>query len=288
MISKAVPPVANENSPTPKADIPLFPPHPASTNPILDLLTTIQKQLERNESRLTAIENQSHEPTWDATSADPCNEDGYLYGDIADIDYLHPTPEQLELLQQKEEAERAEYYQQLDAEEQHRMNVEEQAVQQWNTLTPEERAEAILAKGGSEAEAACQHSIPTYINPLTTQMGVCTSDPIHVHSTQLSVNPPAPTRNPISHLVPDHGRKPIPSLVWCPNPPQSNALPTIGGSSYANQAMQQLRQSPSAPHQPARQVTSPTPKPTLTEAQLHARTTTKAVIVQNARDTFNA
>jgi len=37
-------------------------------------------------------------------SADPHNEDNYLYSNIADIDYLHPTPEQLELLQQKEEA----------------------------------------------------------------------------------------------------------------------------------------------------------------------------------------
>jgi hypothetical protein len=105
MISEATPPVADKNSLTPKVDIPLFPPHPASTNPILDLLTTIQKQLEWNKSRLTAIENQSHELTWGMTSADPCNKDGYLYSDIADIDYLHPTPEQLELLQQKEEAE---------------------------------------------------------------------------------------------------------------------------------------------------------------------------------------
>jgi hypothetical protein len=63
------------------------------------------------------------------------------------------------------------------------MDVEEQAVQQWNTLTLEEWAEAVLAEGGSEAEVACQRSIPTYINLLTTQMGNCTSDPIHVHLT---------------------------------------------------------------------------------------------------------
>jgi hypothetical protein len=63
MISEATPPAANKNSLTPKADIPLFPPHPTSTNPILDLLTMIQKQLEWNESHLMAIENQSHKPT---------------------------------------------------------------------------------------------------------------------------------------------------------------------------------------------------------------------------------
>jgi hypothetical protein len=119
-------------------------------------------------------------------------------------------------------------------------------------------------------------------------MGVCTSDPIHIHLTQSSVKPPTPTHIPISHLVPDHGQKPILSLVQRPNPLQLNALPMIGGSSYANQAAQQPRQSPSAPHQPARQVTSPMPKPTLTEAQLCTRMTTKAVIVQNAQDTFNA
>jgi hypothetical protein len=115
------------NSPMPKADVPLAPPNLESNKPILDMLTLIQKQLECSESCIAALENPSVEHTWGAVSADPRNDAGYLHGDIADIDYMHPTPEQLELLQQKE-MERIEYYDSLDAEEQHRMDEEERRV----------------------------------------------------------------------------------------------------------------------------------------------------------------
>ena len=126
------------NSLTPKVDVPLAPPNLESNKPILDILTMIQKQLKHSKTCLAVLENPNTNHTWGATSANPRNEDGYLHGTIADIDYLHLMPEQLELLQQKEEMECIEYYDQLDLKEQHRMNKEEQHIQAWKTMTPDE------------------------------------------------------------------------------------------------------------------------------------------------------
>jgi hypothetical protein len=50
---------------------------------------------------------------------------------------MHPTLEQLELLQQKEEMERINYYNSLNAEEQHQMDEEGRYVQAWKTMTPD-------------------------------------------------------------------------------------------------------------------------------------------------------
>jgi hypothetical protein len=258
------------NSPTPKADIPLAPPNPDTNTPILDMLTMIQKQLERSESRLAALENPSVKHTWGATPADPQYQSGYLHSDIADIDYMHPTPEQLELLEKKEEMERFEYYDSLDAEEQHRMDEEERHVQAWKTMTPDERAEAILAEGRSEEQAAHQRSIPTYVNPLTAPPTGTATNPIPVPSTQSSgptINP-IPVRVPISHLVPDQGRNPIPGLVQRPNPQQQNALPTIGGSSYANMAAHRPQRNNTTPTRPSAPPTATPPPAALTEAKL--------------------
>ena len=114
--------------PTPKADIPLAPPNLESNKPILEMLTLIQKQLERSKTRIAALENPKVDHNWGAEPADPRNDDGYLHGNIANIDYMHPTPKQLELLQQKEEMERINYYNSLDTEEQLRMDEEERQV----------------------------------------------------------------------------------------------------------------------------------------------------------------
>jgi len=114
---------------TPKADVLLAPPNLESNKPILNILTMIQKQLECSETRLAALKNLSTNHTWGASSAEPQNDNGFLHGTIADIDYLHPMPEQLKLLQQKEEMEHAKYYNSLDLEEQQRMDKEEQDAQ---------------------------------------------------------------------------------------------------------------------------------------------------------------
>jgi hypothetical protein len=171
------------NSPTPKADIPLAPPNPDANKPILDMLTMIQKQLERSETRLAALENPTTQPSWGQMDTGPQDDAGFLYGTIADIDYMHPTPEQLDLLQQQEEQEYAKYYASLDAEEQQRMDDEEAQVQVWKLMTPDERAEATLAAGGSEEQAAVQHSVPTYINPLTEPHSGTATNPILIPST---------------------------------------------------------------------------------------------------------
>jgi hypothetical protein len=222
------------NLPTPKADIPLAPPNLNSNKPILDMLTMIQKQLECSETHLAALENPPTQPSWDTTMADPQNEDGYLHGAIDDIDYMHPTPEQLELLQQREEMEYAMYYASLDAQEQQQMDEEEHQAQTWKLMTPDKQAKATLATGGSEEQAAVQCSTPSYTGPPTGTV----ANPIPIPSTQSSR--PAihmgPSRVPISHLVPDQGRNPIPGLVWRPNPQQQTALPPIGGLSYASTA----------------------------------------------------
>ena len=210
------------NSLTPKADVPLAPPNLESNKPILNILTMIQKQLECSETRLTALKNPAPHPTWGAMIANPQNEEGYLHGTIANIDYMDTTPEQLELIQQKEEAEYAEYYASLDAEEQQQMDDEERHVQTWKTMTPDERADAILTEGGLEEEAACQRSIPTYVNPLTGALLGDATNPIIVPSTQSSgqTTNPGPACTPFSHLVPNQGYNPIPGLVRHPNPPQ--------------------------------------------------------------------
>jgi hypothetical protein len=145
-------------------------------------------------------------------------------------------PEQLQLLQQMEEMEQFKYYNQLDAKEQQCIDEEEQHTQAWKIITPDEHTKAILAEGSSEAKAAQQRSLPTYVNPSMTQAGDTAKDPILIQSTQSSALNPTPIHVPISHLVPDHRCNPIPSLVRRPNPPQTNALPTIGGPSYTNQA----------------------------------------------------
>ena len=170
------------------------------------------------------------------------------------------------------------------------MDKEEREVQAWKTMTPNERADAILAQGGSEEQAAHQRSIPTYINPLTAPSTGTAANPIPVPSTQSSGPTLNPThvRVPISHLVPDHGRNPIPGLVRRPNPQQQNALPTIGGSSYASTAARHTQRNSPTPTRPSASPTSTPPPTALTEAQLRARSTTKAAIVQHARDTFNA
>jgi len=105
-------------------------------------------------------------------------------------------------------------------------------------MTPDERAEAVLTKGGSEEQAACQCSIPTYVNPLMAGPAGTAADPIAILLTQSSGVPISPIRVPISHLVSDQGRNPISGLVWRPNPPQQNTLPTISSPSYANWAGQ--------------------------------------------------
>ena len=278
------------NSPTPKVDIPLAPPNLDSNKPILDMLTMIQKQLEHSETRLAALENPPVQPSWDAMMADPRNDDSFLHGTVADIDYMHPTPEQLDLLQQKEELEYAEYYASLNTQEQQRIDEEEQHAQSWKLIMPDERADATLAAGGLEEQAALQRSTPTYINPLTGPPTGTAANPIPVLSTQSSgpaVNT-APSHVPISHLVPNHGRNPIPGLVWRPNPQQQNALPTIGGSSYTSTAARRPQRNDPTLTRPSTAPTTTPPPPALTETQLRARSTTKAAIVQHARDTFNA
>jgi len=80
-------------------------------------------------------------------------------------------------------------------------------------MTPNEQAEAVLAEGGSEAQAAYQRSIPTYTNPLMTHAGDTCEEPIVILSTQTSGTTTDPIRIPISHLVPDHRCNAIPRLV---------------------------------------------------------------------------
>jgi hypothetical protein len=157
-------------------------------------------------------------------------------------------------------------------------------------MTPDERAEATLAAGGSEEQAAAQRSVPTYINPLTEPHSGTATNPILIPSTQSSgaARHTVPSRIPTSHLVPDQGRNPIPGLVRCPNPPQQNALPTIGGPSYASTMARRPQRTNTPSSCPTTAGPTPTPQPALTETQLRARTTTKAMIVQHARDTFNA
>jgi len=260
------------NSPMPKVDILLVPPNPDTNKPILDMLTMIQKQLECSETCLTALENPTTQPSWGQMVMEPQDDAGFLYGTIADIDYMHPTPEQLDLLQQREEQEYAKYYASLDAEEQQRTDDEEAQAQAWKLMTPDERAEATLAAGGLEEQAAVQCSIPTYTNPLTEPPLGTATNPIPIPSSQLSgaSGHTTPPHIPISHLVPDQGRNPIPRLVRRPNPQQQNALPTIGRSSYASTVARHPQRANAPPTRPTTAGPTPTPQPALTETQLRA------------------
>jgi hypothetical protein len=102
--------------------------------------------------------------------------------------------------------------------------------------------------------------------------------PIYIPNSQESAFPPRPAL-----AAPTDGRKPIPGLEWkTVGRKQVNTLPTIGGNSYAARAR---RTTPNPPMKAAPLVAPTTLA--LTSEQLHARSTTKAAIVQNAWDALN-
>jgi hypothetical protein len=125
------------NSPTPKADVPLVSSAPADL--IMAMLAVIQRQLEKTDTRLTAIENKG-QPSIPAWSCDPRNDlfdFGQDIGGVADDIDPQPTAEQLRLLQEKEDAEADLYYMQLDEQEQRRIDLERANAEKWKMLTPE-------------------------------------------------------------------------------------------------------------------------------------------------------
>ena len=104
------------------------------------------------------------------------------------------------------------------------------------------------------------------------------TNPIYVPDSQESTFPPRPTPQL-------EGHKPIPGLEWkTVGKKQINALPTIGGS-YATRAG---KTATAQPNPPAKTTQVAQAIPAFTSECLHARSTTKAAIVQNARDALNA
>ena len=96
--------------------------------------------------------------------------------------------------------------------------------------------------------------------------------PIYVPDSQESAFPPCPAPQL-------EGRQPIPGLEWkTVGKKQINTLPTIRGS-YATQAGKTATAQPNPPTKtmPTTQTTS-----AFTSERLHAWSTTKAAIVQNA------
>ena len=239
-----------ENSPTPKADIPLAPANANAT-----LLASIAELLKPINERLEMLE---------ATEQYRTNHEGRIHAnrnfehiDSFDYDFYNDIHEK-RLAGWHIEHPREKFEDYFDLADMQDAKAWEEYAMAANEIP--EKDEAGMYPFNPDAFAGDRPSQPIVVDDPT---------------------PPAVTKpsHDLSHLVPNQGRAPIPSLICRANPRQVNSLPTIGGSSYANRAAR----SPTTPPPRPRTNNPAKPQP-YTEAQLRSRTTTKAHIVQNARD----
>jgi hypothetical protein len=239
-----------ENSPTPKADIPLA---PANTNATLlasmaELLKLINEQLEMLEA--TEQYHTNHEGKIH-TNRNFKHIDSFDYNFYNDIHEKRLAGWHIEHPREKFE----DHFDLADMQ-------DAKAWEEYAMAADEipEKDEASIYPFNPDAFAGNQPSQPIVVDDPT---------------------PPAVTKpsHDLSHLVPDQERAPIPGLIRRANPHQVNSLPTIGGSSYANHAAR----SPMTPR-PRPCTNNPTKPQPYTEAQLRSRMTMKAHIIQNTRD----
>ena len=224
MLIDSAPDAEDTNSPTPTADIPLAVPILATVSlpdPVMAILTAIQAQMAQTDARLKAIEtgntqttanNRHNKNVWgEEYGFDPSIGVGEVSWDTGYEEYC--TPEQASALAtiqfEKDWIENAATY------EAHKL---ENKYEEEREYTEEEHK----VHWAEEEKDYLMHTI-----------GDSAADPIVVRSQSITTMAQS-THPPISHLILDQGRAPIPGLIRVANPRQVNTLPTIGGNSYAS------------------------------------------------------
>jgi hypothetical protein len=249
---------APSNAPTDKLDDILTMMHKGFENMGNIVDSKLEKALALINSRLRQLEGapcqpDDYYPNWGQGNVDI---------DLGAVNYA--TPEQLELLQiQQESKEYETQYTEYEEEEERCIQEDKRHAEKWRTATDAKKREMIAAEGGDP--------------DIVMRNDGDRAKPIYVPDSQESTFLP--------RLAPQlAGRQPILGLEWkTVGKKQVNALPTIGGS-YASRAGKVATTQPSPPAKAT--PTAQTP-PAFTSERLHARSTTKAAIVQNARDALN-